>query len=131
MELADDRRDPMRELPRPGPIGLTIRVILGAALIYFFVPLLTKWNVLLENDPIESERYYTLATLWLLPYVFNFTFRQQWGPWPTVIFVAGGAALGVPGMPYPASSGTPSWRAGCTRVMCWSGPTWPCPSQWR
>jgi hypothetical protein len=98
MQPIDVRRDSTRELARPGPIGSAIRVILGAALIYWaFVPLLTKWNVFLEHDPIESERYYTLFTLWMLPYVFNFTFRRRWGPWPTVVFVAGGAALGLVG----------------------------------
>jgi hypothetical protein len=98
MPPTDVRRDPARELARPGPIGMTIRVILGAALIYWaFVPLLTKWNAFLELDPIESERYYTLFTLCLLPHVFNFTFRRRWGPWPTVVFVAGGAALGLAG----------------------------------
>jgi hypothetical protein len=98
MQPTDVRRDSRRELPGPGPIGMTIRVILGAALIYWaFVPLLTKWNVFLEHDPIESERYYTLFTLWLLPHIFNFTFRRRWGPWPTIVFVVGGAALGLAG----------------------------------
>jgi hypothetical protein len=96
MQPADVRRD-SRELFRPGPIGLVIRVILGAAAIYFLVALLTKWNGFLERDPIESERYYTLFTLWMLPYVFNFTFRRRWGPWPTVVFVVSGAVLGVAG----------------------------------
>jgi hypothetical protein len=97
MQSTHVRRDPTRELARPGPIGLTIRVILGAAFIYFAAALLTKWNGFLERDPIESERYYTLLTLWLLPYVFNFTFGRRWGPWSTVVFVAGGAALGLAG----------------------------------
>jgi hypothetical protein len=98
MERTDVRPDPTPELPRPGPIGLALRVILGAAIIYLvFVPLLTKWNVFLDLDPIESERYFTLFTPWLLPHVFNFTFRRRWGQWPTVVFVGGGAALGVAG----------------------------------
>ena len=97
MQPTDVKRDPTREFPRPGPIGLAIRVILGAFTIYWFVALLTKWNAFLERDPIESERYYTLFTLWLLPYVFNLTFRRRWGPWPTVVFVLGGAALGLAG----------------------------------
>jgi hypothetical protein len=72
-------------------------VVLGVASIYWLVALLTKWNVFVDSDPIESERYYTLVTLWLLPYVFNFAFRRRWGPWPTVVFVAGGAMLGLAG----------------------------------
>jgi hypothetical protein len=97
MHPTDVRRDSTRELARPGPIGLTIRVILGAAVIYFLVALLTKWNVFLDHDPIESDRYYTLATLWLLPHVFTYTFLRRWGPRPTIAFVAGGAALGLAG----------------------------------
>jgi hypothetical protein len=97
MQPADVRRDSTRELARPGPIGLGIRVILGAAILYGFVALLTKWNVLLEDDPIDSDWYFTLGTLWLLPYVFNFMFRRRWGLWPAVVFVTGGAALGLVG----------------------------------
>lgn len=97
MQSTDVRRDSRNELARPGPIGLTIRVVLGAATIYWLAALLTKWNVFLEHDPIESERYYTLFTLWLLPYVFNISFGRRWGPWPTVVFVAGGAAIGLAG----------------------------------
>jgi hypothetical protein len=78
-------------------IGLTIRAIFGAVFIYLFVGLLTEWNGFKDRDPIESERYYTLFTLWLLPYVFNFTFQRRWSRWPTVVFVAAGAALGLAG----------------------------------
>jgi hypothetical protein len=94
IDVTDELR---RELPRPGPIGLAIRLILGAFTIYWFVALFTKWNVFLEHDPIESGRFYTLATIWLLPYVFNLTFRRPWGPWPSVIFVGVGAMLGSAG----------------------------------
>jgi hypothetical protein len=97
MQPTDVRRDPTRELAQPGPIGLAIRAILGAIFIFLAVALLTKWNVFLEHDPIESERYYTVFTVWLLPYVFNLAFRRRWGPWPTIVFVAGGAALGLVG----------------------------------
>jgi hypothetical protein len=97
MQPTDVRRDSTRELPRPGPIGLAIRVILGAFFIYWFIALFTKWNAFLERDPIESERYYTVFTLLVLSYVFNSIFRRRWGPWPTIVFVSGGAALGLAG----------------------------------
>jgi hypothetical protein len=44
------------QLAPPGPIGLGIPVLLGAAILYWFAALLTKWNVFLEHDPIASGR---------------------------------------------------------------------------
>ena len=85
------------QLVRPGPIGLGIRVILGATTLYWFAALLTKWDGFLERDPIASGRLYTLFTIWWLPEVFALTFRRPWGPWPAVVFVAGGAAIGLAG----------------------------------
>jgi hypothetical protein len=85
------------QLVRPGPIGLGIRVLLGAAILYWFAALLTKWGGFLERDPIESGRLYTLFTIWLLPEVFALTFRRPWGLWPAVGFLAGGAAIGLAG----------------------------------
>jgi hypothetical protein len=90
-------RDPARELPRPGPIGLAIRVVLGAIAIYAFVDLLTEWSGFLERDPIESERYYTVFTLCLLADVFNIGFRRRWGAWPVVVLVAVAAVMGTAG----------------------------------
>ena len=85
------------QLVRPGPIGLGIRVILGATVLYWFAALLTKWNGFVERDPIESGRLYTLFTIWLLPEVFALSFRRPWGLWPAVVFVAGGGAIGLAG----------------------------------
>ena len=89
MRTTPDRR--RSELAAPGPIGLTARAILGAFSIYWAAALLTKWNVFLVHDPIESERYYTAATIWLLPHVFTLTFGRHWGQWPQIVFVGGGA----------------------------------------
>jgi hypothetical protein len=85
------------QLVRPGPIGLGIRVLLGATVLYWFVALFTKWSGFLERDPIASGRLYTLFTIWWLPEVFALTFRRRWGLWPAVMFLAGGAAIGLVG----------------------------------
>jgi hypothetical protein len=77
------------QLVRPDPIGLAIRVLLGATILYWFAALLTKWSGFLERDPIASGRLYTLVTIWLLPEVVALTFRLPWGLWPAVVFVAG------------------------------------------
>jgi hypothetical protein len=97
VQQRNTRTEATRELPRPGPVGLAVRVMLGAFVIYSFVALFTKWNVFVERDPIESGRFYTLATVVLLPYLFDLTFRRRWGLWPAIVFVAGGAALGLAG----------------------------------
>jgi hypothetical protein len=77
-------------LARPGPIGLGIRVLLGATSLYWFAALLTRWNVFLERDPIESgRRLYMLVTIWLLPEVFALTLRRPWGLWPAVVLWPG------------------------------------------
>src|SRR6266508_3320082 len=83
------------QLVRPGPIGLGIRVLLGATVMYWFAALFTKWNGFLERDPIASRRLYTLFTIWWLPEVFALTFRRRWRLWPAVVFLAGRAALGL------------------------------------
>jgi hypothetical protein len=57
------------QLARPGPIGVGIRVLLGATTLYWFAALLTKWSGFVERDPIESGRLYTLFTIWSLPEV--------------------------------------------------------------
>jgi len=95
MQTTESSKGP--QLVRPGPIGLGIRVLLGATVVYWFVALLTKWSGFVERDPIESGRLYMLFTIWLLPEVFALTFRRPWGLWPTVVFVAGGGAIGLAG----------------------------------
>jgi hypothetical protein len=117
------------QLIRPGPIGLGIRVSVGATVVYWFVALLTKWNGFVEHDPIESGRLYTLFTIWLLPEVFALTFRRPWGLWPAVVFVAGGGAIGLAGYLTGGGVWNPVWRGGPTPATCWSGEPWPCRSQ--
>jgi hypothetical protein len=82
-------------------------VLLGATSLYWFVALLTKWNVILEHDPIPSERLYTLVTIWWLPEVVALTLRRPWGLWPAVVFVAGGGAIGLAGYPTGAAVWNP------------------------
>jgi hypothetical protein len=113
------------QLARPGPIGLGIRVLLGATTLYWFAALLTKWNGFLERDPIASGRLYTLFTIWLLPEVFALTFRRPWGLWPAVVFVAGGAAIGLAGYLTGAGVWNRCWPRGPTPATCWSGAPWP------
>jgi len=80
---------------RPGPIGLLIRVVLGAASVYALVELVTKWDIFRDQDLIESDFWFvTVFTVCLLADVFNIGLRRQWDVWPIVVFLAGAAAIG-------------------------------------
>jgi hypothetical protein len=81
---------------RPGPIGLLIRMVLGAVAVYALVELVTKWDIFRDQNLIESDFWFiTVFTLCLLADVFNIGLRRRWGAWPIVVFLAGAAALGA------------------------------------
>ena len=82
---------------RPGPVGLLIRVVLGAASVWGLVELVTNWDIFRDQDLIESDFWFiTLFTLFL-PDVFNIGLRRRWGVWPLVVFLAGAVAIGSVG----------------------------------
>jgi hypothetical protein len=98
MQVTNERNDPRPGLVRPGPIGLLIRVVLGAASMYALVELVTKWDIFRDQNLIESDFWFiTLFTLCLLPDVFNIGLRRRWGARPVVVFLAGGAAIAAVG----------------------------------
>jgi hypothetical protein len=98
MQAINDRHELRPARRRPGPVGLLIRVVLGAAAVYGLVELVTKWDVFRDQDLIESDFWFiTLFTLCLLPDVFNIGLRRRWGVWPIVVFLAGAAAIGSAG----------------------------------
>jgi hypothetical protein len=83
---------------RPGPVGLLIRVVLGAASVYTLTELITKWDIFRDLNLIESDFcFITLFTLCLLPDVFNIGLRRRWGAWPIVVFVTVAIAIGSVG----------------------------------
>jgi hypothetical protein len=96
MHAGNDRHQ-LRPGPAvPGPLGLLIRVVLGAASVYALVELVTKWDVFRDRNLIESDFWFvTVFTLCLLADVFNIGLRRRWGVWPLVVFVAGAAAIGA------------------------------------
>ena len=95
MQAITDRHELRPGPVRPGPVGLLIRVVLGAAAVYALVELVTQWDSFRDQDLIESGFWFiTLFTLCLLPDVFNIGLRRRWGVWPLVVFLAGAAAIG-------------------------------------
>jgi len=104
MQAVNDRDEMRPGSARPGPVGLLIRVVLGAAAVYALVELVTKWDIFRDQNLIESDFWFiTLFTLCLLADVFNIGLRRRWGPWPIVVFLAGAAAIGAAG--YLAAGG--------------------------
>jgi hypothetical protein len=98
MQAIDERHERQPGPARPGPVGLLIRVVLGAASVWGLVELVTSWDVFRDQDLIESDFWFiTLFTLCLLPDVFNIGLRRRWGVWPLAVFLAGAAAIGSVG----------------------------------
>jgi hypothetical protein len=98
MQASNERYEMRPGSAGPGPVGLLIRVILGAASVYALVELITQWDSFRDQNLIESDFWLiTLFTLCLLPDLFNIGLRRRWGLWPLVVFLAGAAALGLAG----------------------------------
>ena len=98
MQAVDEGHELRPGPARPGPVGLLIRVVLGAASVWGLVDLVTNWDVFRDQDLIESDFWFiTLLTLCLLPDVFNIGLRRRWGVWPLVVFLAGAATIGLVG----------------------------------
>jgi uncharacterized protein YndB with AHSA1/START domain len=97
MQAINERQETRPRPAVPGPVGLLIRVLLGAAAVYALVELVTQWDAFRDQNLIESGFWLiTLFTLCLSD-VFNIGLRRRWGPWPTVIFLAGAVVLGSVG----------------------------------
>jgi hypothetical protein len=96
MQAVNDRHEMRPGSAAPGPVGLLIRAVLGVAVVYALVELVTKWDIFHELNLIESDFWFiTIFTLCLLADVFNIGLRRRWGVWPIVIFLAGAAAIGA------------------------------------
>jgi hypothetical protein len=96
MQAINDSQETRRGPAAPGPLGLLIRVVLGAAVVYALVELLTNWDAFRDRNLIESDFWFiTVFTLCLLADVFNIGLRRRWGVWPIVVFLAGAAVIGA------------------------------------
>ena len=96
MQAVNDSQETRPGPAVPRPVGLLIRVVLGAAAVYALVELVTQWDIFRDRNLIESDFWFiTVFTLCLLADVFNIGLRRRWGPWPIVVFLAGAAVLGL------------------------------------
>jgi hypothetical protein len=96
MQAVNDRHELRPAAARPGPVGLLLRVALGAAAVYALVELVTQWDSFRDRNLIASDFWLiTMFTLCLLADVFTIGVRRHWGAWPLVGFLAGAAAIGA------------------------------------
>ncbi len=91
-------------LPKPGPIGRSVRLALGLFLLYFAVYALTHYRLGGSPSARDLGVWIGLAyAVYFLPDAINLGLGRTWGRWP--LFVATTAVL-VAGLIDLVSSGT-------------------------
>ena len=84
-------------LPAPGPIGRSVRVFLGAALLYFFASIIREVSAnpraflgALAGSGIPSGDWWVVALgcLLALPFLVNNGFGGKWGEWVRAGYLA-------------------------------------------
>ncbi len=79
-------------LPKPGPIGRSVRLALGLSLLYFAVYALTHYRLGGSPSARDLGVWIGLAyAVYFLPDVINMGLGRNWGRWP--LFVAATVAL--------------------------------------
>jgi hypothetical protein len=92
------------QLPKPRLVGRSIRILLGAVLLFFFFNLLVEISShgrgFLATRPgwgVPGGGWWVAVILcfFVLPRLINSGFDRHWGAWPRLAFLilAGGAAL--------------------------------------
>ena len=80
-------------LPKAGPIGRTIRLSNGIAILYFFVLVLQNYTGIVrlrEGWDIPTGIFFWLGAAWcffLLPHMIDRGFTRTWGPWTQLVFI--------------------------------------------
>ncbi len=100
----EEAQGPVARLPKPGPIGRSVRLALGLVLLYFAVYALTQY--LLGGSPSARDLgvWIGLAyAVYFLPDVINLGLGRSWGRRPLFVGVT---AVGVAGGIDGVSSGT-------------------------
>ncbi len=91
-------------LPKPGPIGRSVRLALGLLLLSFAVYALTSYRLGGSPSARNLGLWIGLAfAVYYLPDVINLGLGRTWGRWP---LFAAATAVGVAGLIDLVSSGT-------------------------
>jgi hypothetical protein len=94
------RFDDPGTLPPPGPIGRTVRLLIGLALADFVY----QWLFAVDRSDLTEPMVllWTAFSFYLAPYVVNIGFGVRWGAWPRIglaliLAASAGAAFAIDG----------------------------------
>lgn len=105
-------------LPRPGPVGRLVRLLVGVACFYALYEL-TIYRDSIIQAPVSSlpnVSVMVIATVLIINYVVNIGFGRSWGRWPSYVMV--GSTLLVAGIAW-LGFGTPNHGLAGTVLWFW------------
>lgn len=90
MATTDLKLDEPGSLPRPGPVGRLVRLVFGAACLWYVWQLLQVWGSWVLGDGRIRPLIWNgiLLGLFLVSYIINIGFSRSWKKWPAVASAA-------------------------------------------
>lgn len=86
-------------LERPGPIGRSVRLLLGIACLHALYQLILYRQDIVATPVtvLPNIVLMALVALFIVNYVVNIGFGRSWGRWPSYLFLGGGLLLAATG----------------------------------
>ncbi len=105
MATTDLKLDEPGSLPRPGPVGRSVRLAFGSLCLWYVYGLIQVAGMLMGTDGSIRPLVWNgvILGLFLVSYVVNIGFSRAWKKWPAI--VSGGALALIAGIGY-AMAGT-------------------------
>lgn len=105
MATTDLKLDEPGSLPKPGPVGRVVRLLLGLLCLWYMSELLAVAESLIASDGHLLPLVWNgiLPGLFLISYIINIGFSRSWGKVPAVVSAA---VLAVAALASYLSSGT-------------------------
>jgi hypothetical protein len=90
MATTDLKLDEPGSLPRPGPVGRAVRLLLGSLCLWYASELIAAAGSLIDNNGHILPLVWNgiLPGLFLISYVINIGFSRSWGKIPAVVSAA-------------------------------------------
>lgn len=87
MATTDLKLDEPGSLPRPGPVGRTVRLAFGSLCLWYIVSLIQFTGDLLNGDSHIRPIIWNgiIIGLFLISYLVNIGFSRAWKKWPAII----------------------------------------------